>query len=269
MEIVKLKEAKPEKEKPTNSSKLTVTDLKSGVRDQNRVNVFVDGKFSFSLDVAQVVDYHLKVGKVLTQKEIKELEQASEYGKLYNQTLEWVLTRPHSVKETRDHLNQKLKKREFDNKLRKENQKRSKTDAEFKARAKKYKIPMKERALFSKDDIEKVISVLIDKKYLDDRRFAEWFIENRLVKKGTSKKHLTQELYKKGIEKDLVEEMLEKSSRTDEAEIRKYIIKKGKKLSKEKLLNRLVYRGFSYDLSKDMIEAYFNCPEEMRERDVF
>ncbi len=270
MEIVKLKNVKSkETKKPADSSKLTITDLKSGVRDQNRVNVFVDGKFTFSLDVAQVVDYHLKIGKTLTKKEIKELESASEYGKLYNQTLEWVLTRPHSVKETRDHLNQKLKKREFDNKLRKENQKRVKTDAEFKARAKKYKIPIKERALFSKDDIEKVVTTLIEKKYLDDRRFAEWFIENRLVKKGASKKRLTQELYKKGIDKSLVEELLEKSSRTDEAEIRKYIIKKGRKLSKEKLLNRLVYRGFSYDLSKDMVEAYFNCPEEMRENNLF
>ena len=269
MKIVNLKSKSEKSKKPTTVSKLTITDLKSGARDQNRVNIFVDSEFAFSLDVAQVVDFHLKVGKKLTKKEIKELEAASEYGKLYNQTLEWVLTRPHSVKETRDHLNQKLKKREYDNKLRKENQKRAKSDAEFKARAKKYKIPTKERNLFTKDDIEKVIDTLTEKKYLNDRRFAEWYIENRLVKKGASKKRLSQELYKKGIEKELIEELLEKSSRTDEAEIRKYIIKKGRKLPKEKLLLRLVSRGFPYDLSKDMIEAYHNCPEEMRGKDIF
>ena len=72
MEIVKLKNDKSkETKKPADDSKLTITDLKSGVRDQNRVNVFVDGKFSFSLDVAQVVDYHLKIGKIL--KNVKNI----------------------------------------------------------------------------------------------------------------------------------------------------------------------------------------------------
>lgn len=241
-----------------------ITDLKSGVRDQNRVNVFLDGEFAFSLDLTQVVDFHLKVGKTLTKKEIKELESASEYGKLYNQTLEWVLTRPHSVKETREYLERKLKKREFDNKIRRENSKKIKEDPEFKKRAKTYKLPTKERKVFSKADIEKVIETLIQKKYLNDHRFAEWFIENRLVKKGASKKRLSQELYKKGIDQDLISELLESSSRTDEAEIRKYILKKGRKLSKEKLLSRLVSRGFPYDLSKEMVEVYLNCPEELR-----
>lgn len=246
-----------------------ITDLKSGVRDQNRVNVFIDDKFTFSLDVSQVVDFHLKVGKTLSKQEIKDLEHASEYGKLYSSTLEWVLTRPHSVKETREYLERKRKKREFDNKIRRENRKKLKEDPEFKQRAKTYKIPTKERKMFTKADIEKVIEALLEKKYLNDQRFAEWYIENRSVKKGVSRRRLETELYKKGIDQDLIKELLENSSRTDEAEIRKYILKKGSKLPKEKLLLRLVSRGFPYDLTKEMVESFANCPEAFRESHSF
>ena len=46
-----------------------ITKLSPGVHDQNRVNVFINDKFSFSLNLAQVVDFKLKVGKVLTDEE--------------------------------------------------------------------------------------------------------------------------------------------------------------------------------------------------------
>ena len=70
MEIINLKSSDEETSStpnPANHAKSAqehrITDLKSGVHDQNRINVFVDGEFYFSLDLAQVVDYHLKIGK--------------------------------------------------------------------------------------------------------------------------------------------------------------------------------------------------------------
>ena len=45
------------------ASVLTITQLTSGVRDPNRVNVFVNDKFALSLDVKQVVDLSTTVGK--------------------------------------------------------------------------------------------------------------------------------------------------------------------------------------------------------------
>ncbi len=271
MEVVKLQDSKTKKktaEKGVISSpkpKLEITDLKPAVHDQNRVNVYIDNEFTFSLDLSQVSDYHLKVGKILTKEEIKELEHASEFGKLYSQTLEWVLMRPHSVKETRDYLKQRKKRREFENKRRRLNLARMKSDPDFKKLAKKQKIPTTTKKTFSSDDIEKVIEKLTEKKYLDDRRFAEWYIENRFMKKGISRKRLSGELAKKGIEYELIRDLLEKSSRTDATEIRKYIIKKGGKLPRKKLLMRLLSRGYPYDLCKEMIDAYETCPEQFRE----
>lgn len=197
-----------------------ITNLKQGVKNPNRVNVFVNGEFSFSLGLSQVVDYHLKIGKIITPEELTELKRASEYGKLYGRTLEWVLARPRSVKETRDHLREKRFQKKLDY-----------TDA----------------------DIDQTVEKLVSKKYLDDYKFAEWFIENRFVKKGVSPRRLEQELIKKGIERSIIDELLANSSRTEAEEIKKVIAKKSAKYNDDKLLAYLVRQGFSYDLSKELI----------------
>ena len=235
-----------------------VTDLKSGVRNQNRVNVFIDGEFAFSLDLSQVVDFHLKIGKILKPDELAELKRASAYGKLYSQTLEWVLLRPRSVKETRDHLTEKLFKIEIDNRRRAENRARIKQDPEFKRLAKDYKIRTRERELFEKTDIEKVIEQLLEKGYLNDRKFAEWFIENRFIKKGVSALRLRGELTKKGIDKNLIDELLENSPRDEAEEIKKVIQKRGPKTAdQQKLLAYLARHGFSLDLSRELVKEYY------------
>lgn len=230
MEIYNLKSVVPDpktSQKP--EPKKQITDLKSGVHNPNRINVFVDGEYSFSLDLPQVVDFHLKIGKTLTTEELEKLKRASAYGKLYAQTLEWVLMRPHSVKETRDHL--RLKR-------------------------------FRKRADYTDDDIEKIIAQLLAKHYLDDQKFAEWFIENRFLKKGISKTRLRQELAKKGIDKNLVNDLLENSSRDEAEEIKKVIAKRGPKTSDpQKLLAYLARHGFPFDLSRKLVEEYYNDPE--------
>ena len=263
MEIINLKSDSGEDSSAPNSSNLAttknqITDLKSNLHDQNRVNVFIDGEFSFSLDLAQVVDYHLKIGKTLTPEEINDLRHASAFGKLYNQTLEWVLTRPRSTKETRDHLVQKLAKLEIDNRQRAENKARIQNDPEFKKLARTHKIKSKPRETFTKEDVDCVIEKLQNKGYVDDRKFAEWFIENRFVNKGVSPIRLRQELIKKGIDKALIDELLENSSRDEATEIRKTIQKKMKKLDSKKMLAYLFRHGFSIDLSRELVAEAYN-----------
>lgn len=266
MKIVNLKASDDESSSPSTSKstsrtntlkKNQITDLKSGVRDQNRVNVFIDGEFSFSLDLAQVVDYHLKIGKVLTPTEIDDLRHASTFGKLYAQTLEWALARPRSIRETHDHLTQRLAKLEIDNRRRAENRERAESDPEFKKFAREHKIRTAIRDIFTKDDIEKVIEQLIARNYLDDRKFTEWYIENRFTTKGVSPLRLRQELYKKGIDKNIIDELFENSSRDEATEIQKVIQKKGSKMDAKKLLGYLIRHGFSIDLSRELVTEYY------------
>ena len=38
------------------TSEPIITDIKQGLKNPNRANIFVNGKFSFSLDISQIVD---------------------------------------------------------------------------------------------------------------------------------------------------------------------------------------------------------------------
>lgn len=196
-----------------------ITGLKQGAKNPDRVNVYVNNKFAFSLDIAQVVDFKIKIGRVISDAELEELKRASEFGKLYQRTLEWVLVRPRSEKETRDYLRKKI----FEKKL----------DQQY---------------------IDLIIEKLEDKKYLDDRRFAEYYVENRFVKKGVSTKRLEMELMKKGVAKEIIEEVIEGSERNDRDEILKIIAKKRKKYQDdEKLIAYLCRQGFQFDLVRELV----------------
>ena len=197
---------------------LIITDIRQGVKNPNRANIFINGKFSFSLDITQLVDYRLKTGKLVSDEELEEFKKASEFGKLYQRTLEWVLARPRSEKEARDYLRRKI----YEKKL-------------------------------NPDYQERILARLVEKKYLDDAKFAEFYVENRFVKKGVSRKRLKMELRKKGVSEDVIEEVLEGSERDDATEIRKMIARKRGRYDAEKLIQYLCRQGFSYSLVKEIV----------------
>ena len=62
---------------------LQVTDLRAAVKDTSRVNVFLGGKFAFSLTLAQVTDLGIKIGNIYTEAELEKIKSASNFGKLY------------------------------------------------------------------------------------------------------------------------------------------------------------------------------------------
>ncbi len=198
---------------------LVITDLKQGVKNPNRVNVFIDGKFSFSLDIAQVVDLGVKMGTKLSAEKLTELKKASEFGKLYQRALEWALVRPRSEKEVRDYLYKKVFERKLD-----------------------------------KDYIDLIVTRLKEKKYLDDLVFAKYYVENRFVKKGISRRRLSLELMKKGVAKEIVAEVLD--GRNDEEEILKMIAKKRGRYDDEKLISYLCRQGFSFELVQNLVRDY-------------
>ena len=198
-----------------------ITDIRQAVKNPERVNVFVNGKYSFSLDVTQLVDLKLKVGKEISEEELAGYKKASEFGKLYQRTLEWVLTRPRSVKETKDYLLKKVYEKKID-----------------------------------KDYINNIIEKLEGKNYLNDEKFAEWYVENRFVKKGISTRRLKMELIKKGIKKEIIEKVLVDSARSDEDEILKIIAKKRARYDDEKLIQYLCRQGFPFELAQNLVRSY-------------
>lgn len=223
-----------------------ITNLKQGVKNSERVNVFVNGVFAFSLDIAQVVDYKLKVGQEISEEKLEELKKASEFGKLYQRTFEWVLIRPRSIRETKDYLIRKLKT--------------SSSGRSSRPSSRGSSLRPRSNCGCPSEDIfelsEKIISRLKSKNYLDDLKFAEYYVENRFVKKGVSKKRLKMELMKKGISRETIEEVLAKSGRDEKEEILKVILKKRSKYNDEKLIQYLCRQGFSYELVQNLVATH-------------
>lgn len=214
----------------------TVTKLNPGVKNPERVNVFLDGRFAFSLDISQVVEFNVKVGTKVTTEQLIELQKASEFGKLYQRALEWVLTRPHSIRETRDYLRRRQIKRRQTNRVREREEKRPLAEIEEAA-------------------MQQVLDKLIAKRYLDDAKFAEFYVENRYIRKGISQKRLRMELQQKGVKPELIAAAMTKIPRDESEEIKKVIAKKRKKYNDFQLVGYLVRQGFNFQLAKDAVEA--------------
>lgn len=245
-----------------------VTDIRQNVHNENRVNIFLNNKFEFSLDISQVIDFGLKIGKSLKKDEVKKLRNASEFGKLYQRTLEWALARPRSIKETRDHLKQKKSHREFDNKCRTEMREYKKEhkdenpwknpdnldeNGHLKFKNSPWAKNTDELPEISDQNIKAVIERLIERGYLDDAKFAKFYIENRFVKKGISERRLRQELQQKGVSKIDIENAFSAVPRSDAEEIKKIIAKKRKKYDDHKLINYLVRQGFEFQLVQSLV----------------
>ena len=210
-----------------------ITDIKQAVKNQNRANIFVNGKYRFSLDIFQLTQLNVKVGSKFTKTEIENLEQQSEFGKLYALALNYCLMRPHSKKEISDYLWKKTLNRKLKNR---------KTGEFY------------EKKGVSKISVEQVLNRLIEKKYIDDEKFAKFWVENRNQRKGSSIKKLKSELFSKGVSSDIIEQVLSESNRNDEDEIQKIIAKKAKKYTDEqKLIAYLARQGFSFDEIKKVI----------------
>ena len=234
---------------------IKITEIKAGVKNLERVNVYVNGKYALSLDVAQVVDYKLKIGMVIDEEKLEELKKASEFGKEYQRALEWVLMRPRSEREVRDYLAKRKMIKEA--KKRKAGWDRDREIAEAIARGedatslqKKAK-RIREAGGVKCDFDDLILERLVERGYVDDKRFAEWWVENRNVRKGASQKRLKMELVKKGVGLGIVDEVL--GGRNDSDEIEKIIAKKRSKYTDEKLIQYLCRQGFSYDLVREKV----------------
>lgn len=213
---------------------MKITDISLQAKNPDRVNVSVDGKYRFSLDVFQVGELGVKVGREYTDEELQELETESRFGKLYGRALEYCMLRPHSVREVRDYLYRKTLTKKYRDR----------------------QGEVKEKQGYSPTLTARVLDKLQQKQYVDDENFARWWVENRNLAKGTSLRKLTAELRAKGVSGSIIEEVLGESLRSDATELTKMIEKKRSKYDDDqKLIAYLVRQGFSYDDIKSALSG--------------
>lgn len=214
---------------------MKITALTSQQRDPNRLNVFVDGKYRFSLDIAQVVSLGVKVGAEYTDSELSHIEGESQFGKLYGRALEYCFSRPHSIREVRDYLWRKTRTTKY----------KSRKTGE-----------LKERPGVDPELVPRVLNKLTEKGYLDDEKFARYWVENRQFTKGISHRKLQVELRAKGVASEFIEAAFADSVRNDETELQKIIAKKQRRYADEtKFMQYLMRQGFSYNVVRQALQA--------------
>jgi len=194
-----------------------VTKISPAVKTEGRHNVFVDNKFSFSLDESQLVKIGLKKGDEISAEKLAELKNESDFGKNYIRAVDLISRRPRSEKEIRDYAFRKK---------------------------------------WAKENIEKVIERLHDRGYLNDAKFAEMFVRSRATLRNYSARKMKMELRKKGITSEIIDQVLTASDDFDENTALKNLIQKKRKNydDKQKLIAYLARQGFSYDKIKAVLK---------------
>lgn len=156
------------------------------------------------------------------------------YQKFLENAISFVSYRPRSEKEMRNFLVQKLRKKNFTN----------------------------------EEVIEQVVRRLYELKYLDDKVFAKWWVEQRQNFRPKGKRSLSFELANKGISRDVIDIVLGDLGLSDELEMARQAVTKKfriwKKLplieQKQKTYAFLARRGFTSQIIAKIID-------EIREKD--
>lgn len=201
---------------------MKITDISIQAKNNDRVNISVDGVYRFSLDVFQLGELGIKRGNEYTEEELEALETESLFGKLYARAVEYTMLRPHSSKELRDYLWKKtLDKRGKEGRI---------------------------KNGYSPALTQRVYERILAKGYVNDEAFTRFWVQNRHQAKGASRRKLISELRAKGIESDVIETVLADVGRNDQDELAKMMDKKRAKYPEDvKLMQYLVRQGFSYD----------------------
>ena len=217
---------------------MEVTKLSSQIKNPDRINIFLNNKYEFSLDISQVIDLAVKPGNIYSDEEVVVLRREGEFSKYYTKAMVYSLARPRSTREISDYLYR---------------QTRTKTYL--------VKGERRERIGMAPELSQRIINKLIEKKYLNDENFARYWVENRNLKKGISERTLKQELLKKGVSQEIVNTVIENSERNDEEELKKVIAKRRHRYENDdKFIKYLVSKGYQYYQIQEVLSAD-NDPE--------
>jgi regulatory protein len=189
---------------------MKITAIKQQVKNPQRVSIFVDEKYSFSLSLDELVNHKLKKDLELSQADVKRLKKFSDDGKLRARSLEWLLNRPHSIREFKDYLYRK------------------KAEPELSA---------------------VLIREFTDKNYLNEQKFGQWLIELH-QRRGKSNRAIYAELFKKGLTREMIDELMQEGDGNETQRLKDLITKKRKssryKNDPQKLAQYLTAQGFNW-----------------------
>jgi regulatory protein len=179
-----------------------------------RYNLYLDGEFRLAVHEDVLVRFPLSKGMTIDADEWEAILEAEETNKVQQTALRYLGTRSRTTAEMERHLSGKG---------------------------------------FASRLIASVLSRLKNEGYLDDRRFAREWVEERSRRKGYGPLRLRQELEQKGIPPTWIEEALSVMDGEEESRIREVAEKRWHRLRhsswptvERRLGQYLLRQGYSY-----------------------
>lgn len=197
-------------------------------KDLERVNIYVNNKFFMGVYKDIVYNLKLEENTQIDELELKSLIESETYLKAKNKALN-ILSYGY---QSENNMRYKLIKQSFDN-----------------------------------DTIDKVIDFLKEYNFLNDNQLAKSITKDKINIKRFGKNKIKESLYKKGIDKSIIENTL-KDELSEDIEFENAIYLAKKKLNKikhedknkiyRKLSQHLIYKGFDFNITKKVINTLLN-----------
>ncbi len=189
---------------------MKITTIKAQIKRAGRYSVFVDGRYCFSLSDTALLQTRLVNGQELTEQDVKDYKQLSDDDNLYNRTLSFIAMRPRSQWEIRFYLERK------------------KTPASL---------------------IEEILNKLSIVGLIDDRKYAQAYVNDRRLLRPASRRKMMMELMKKRVSEDIIREVLGSEPDHETSALQQVISRKRRQTKYQddaKLMRYLAGQGFGY-----------------------
>lgn len=190
----------------------------------DKIHIYIDGEYKLTVDEMYFSSLYFTDGQEISEEEYTELEETVNIRRAYNCAVSLLSRRDHSKKEL----------------LRKLRDKGCTVGAEA------------------------AVEKLCNSGYVDDERFCRMYASELVRLKGYGKKRVEQELYRKGIGRDVIYSVLEEISFDSETLCdiikRKYLNKITDEKGRQRMLNALLRLGYSYGEIRDALK---NIDEEL------
>jgi len=200
---------------------MQITSIERRRNKKDRISVFIDGAYSFTMPEEDYISMNLYELKEITREQLDHIKNTVCFRAAKSEAVRFVSLKVRSEREIRNKLYE---------------------DG------------------YDPDTVDKVIDELKSMGYVDDRIYARKYIYDRQKLKPKAKKMLRLELAGKGIPEEIASEVLG-NWEIDELSVARELVRKkfGKyDLKDEKIIKKvysfLRHRGFSYELIGDLIE---------------
>lgn len=195
---------------------MKITNITKQKRNPERVSIYIDHKYSFSLTLNELLSTKLKINQEIDESRVEELKKISSDGKLKVRVIEWLFIRPRS----RYELSQYLKMKKVEQEL-----------------------------------IEAIIRDMERLNYQSDTEFSRWWVDQRrsMLK---SKRQIVYELKQKKVNATIIDDVTadyDDSIILDQLVTKKNLLHKYK--DKQKFTQHVVQKGFSYELVRGYYDS--------------